>query len=94
MGFIIPGFKTIFIVIFLKLLTVLTINAPQNVYPVPKTSGNVWEKKKKLTANIIPVPIMIKASRIWIACEERKGYMRSQVPKSLNLPSQVPWVSR
>ena len=39
---------------------------------------------------------MIKASRIWTACEERNGYMRSQVPqclwpgshRSLGLPSK------
>lgn len=29
------------------------------------------------------MPAMIKASRIWIACEERNGYLRSQVPQHL-----------
>lgn len=36
---------------------------------------------------------MIRASRIWMACEETNGCMRSQVPKPLWADSQVPCAS-
>ena len=39
-------FKPVFMAIPPKLLKILTINAPQNGYPVKKTRGNRWAKLK------------------------------------------------
>lgn len=54
---------------------------------VRKTRGNPWEKWKELKANIVPMPTVTRASRIWWPVRREMG--ACTVPGSLGIPLRL-----